>query len=248
MIQQLLVVWQHKISRLYYHIGQLTYNGEFYTFSYTNEGKGKLQDALANGYMIHPAFLNTNRIYQSETLFAAFDRRIPSPERADYVAILQDLGLPPNASKMAILSETRGKLANDTYSFEHPIIYNEATNQITGHFFVNGMRYYTTPDELAKLSPLTNLLAMRDDQNQVDDNAVYVCTTTGKKLGYVPRFYTEAIASLVQRNLQPLFTIANINPKSHAHWWLKVTITCTLEHDQELITQWKDIMSNYSVI
>ncbi len=80
-------------------------------------------DALKNGYIIHPAFPKIDKVYQSNILFPAFDRRIPSSDRADYKAILTDLGLDESASKMDILRETRGRSASDTYSFEQPLAF-----------------------------------------------------------------------------------------------------------------------------
>jgi hypothetical protein len=44
--------------------------------------------------------------------------RLPSPNRADFTENLKDLGLDENCTKMELLEVTRGRLANDTYSFE----------------------------------------------------------------------------------------------------------------------------------
>lgn len=71
--------------------------------------------------MIPPAFPEIDKAYRSKKLFPAFDRRIPSSDRHDFDAIIKDLGLDQEASKMEILRATRGRLAADTYSFEQPI-------------------------------------------------------------------------------------------------------------------------------
>lgn len=122
-VKTLLVVWQDEVSRLYYNIGTLSYYNDCYEFAYTSTepGERKLGDALKQGYMIHPAFPKTDKIYRSEKLFPAFDRRIPSSDRSDFDAILSDLDLDNDASKMENIQATRGRLANDSYSFEQPL-------------------------------------------------------------------------------------------------------------------------------
>ncbi|MCM2534574.1 hypothetical protein NDK43_22325 [Neobacillus pocheonensis] len=109
-VQTLLVVWQDTKSRLYYHIGTLSHYNDHYEFSYTNYGTGqrKLKDALDNRYMLHPTFPEANKIYQSKTLFPVFERRLPSPDRSDFKAIMSDLGLNENSTKVDFLQQTRG--------------------------------------------------------------------------------------------------------------------------------------------
>lgn len=122
-VQTLLAVWQDEISRLYYHIGTLSHFDNHYEFVYTSTlaGQRKLGDAIERGYMIHPAFPETDKVYRSKTLFPAFNRRIPSSDRSDFHAILADLVLNESSSKMDILRATRGRLASDTYLFEQPL-------------------------------------------------------------------------------------------------------------------------------
>src|SRR5690625_7345061 len=105
-VKTLLVVWQDEISRLYYHIGTLSYYKDYYEFSYTTKksGQRKLGDALEKRYMIHPAFPKTDKAYRSEKLFSAFERSIPSSYRHDFKTIFIDLILTKNSSKMDILN------------------------------------------------------------------------------------------------------------------------------------------------
>src|SRR5690625_4291506 len=146
-VKTLLVVWQDEKSRLYYHIGTLSHYDDHYECEYTSTqlGRRKLGDAIEVGYMIHPAFPQTDKLYRSKKLFPAFDRRIPSSDRSDFHAILADLGLNENASKMDILRATRGRLASDTYSFEQPLRLEE-DGKLHSSFFIHGMRYQNLPD------------------------------------------------------------------------------------------------------
>jgi hypothetical protein len=115
-VHSLWVVWQNPESRSYYHIGTLSQFDNHYEFHYTKSqaGNWKLKEALSHGYMLHPAFPDLDKIYQSKELFTAFDRRLPSPDRSDFSTILSELGLDEKYTKMDLLEQTRGRLANDT--------------------------------------------------------------------------------------------------------------------------------------
>ena len=147
-VHTLLVVWQNKNNSLYYHIGTLSHYNDQYEFVYTHSGLGgrKLGDAIENGYMYHPSFPKPDKVYRSKTLFPAFDRRLPSTDRSDFKAILSDLGLDENSTKMELLQQTRGRLANDTYSFEQPLR-REKDGKLHSSFFVHGMRHRNLPDQ-----------------------------------------------------------------------------------------------------
>src|SRR5690625_7911143 len=79
-------------------------------------------------------------IYHSKILFPTFECRIPSHDRLDFEDILYDLDLDKDASKMAILQATRGRLANDSYSFEQPLR-KEKDEKLHSSFFIYCMRY-----------------------------------------------------------------------------------------------------------
>lgn len=225
-VQTLLVVWQNKKSRLFYHIGTLSHFDDHYEFSYTGTGQRKLKDALDNDYMMHPAFPFGDKIYRSKHLFPAFDRRLPSIDRSDFKAILADLGLDEHSSKMDLLQQTRGRLASDTYSFEQPLRI-EKDRKLHSGFFVHGMRHRELPKEwptwLAIKSPLK---LVQEPTNPADPNAVGVYTMGGTHLGYVPAFYSKAIYSLLENEAKPLVRVSYINEKSTPHWWLKVDFEC----------------------
>lgn len=224
----LLVVWQDKVSRLYYHIGTLSHYNNQYEFVYThaNPGQRKLGDALKCGYMIHPAFPQPEKVYQSKTLFPAFDRRIPSSDRSDFKLILTDLGLEDSATKMEILQETRGRLGSDTYSFERPLRIEE-DGKLRSSFFVHGMRYQNLPEQWSSwISIYSSLKLILEPTNEHDPNAVGIYTNGGKQLGYVPNFYSEAISSLLKNNATPSVQVVYLNKKSTPHWWVKVDFEC----------------------
>ncbi|MBB6446715.1 HIRAN domain-containing protein [Bacillus benzoevorans] len=229
-VKTLLVVWQNKKNLLYYHIGTLSYYNNEYEFVYThsNTGERKLRDAINNGYMYHPAFPQPDKIYRSKTLFPAFDRRLPSIDRPDFKAILSDLGLDENATKMDLLQQTRGRLASDTYSFEQPLRVEE-DGKLHSSFFVHGMRHRNLPDQWHMwLSKNDSLKLILEPANEYDSNAVGIYTWNGKHIGYVPNFYSKAVFSLIENRATPSVIVAYINEKSTPHWWLKVNFECEI--------------------
>jgi len=225
-VHTLLVVWQNKKNRLFYHIGTLSYYNGQYEFSYTESGQGKLIDAIDNDYMLHPAFPIRHKVYRSQHLFAAFDRRLPSADRSDFKAILSDLGLDETSSKMELLQQTRGRLASDTYSFEQPLRVG-GDGKLHSSFFIHGMRHRNLPKEWSSwLSINSPLKLQKEPTNPKDPNAVAVYTRGGNHLGYVPAFYSKAISSLLEMGEEPLVRVSYINEKSTPHWWLKVEFEC----------------------
>src|SRR5699024_4427213 len=233
-VKTLLVVWQDEVSRLFYNIGTLSHYNDYYGFTYTSidSGPRKLGDALKQGYMIHPAFPDVDKTYRAKTLFPAFDRCIPSPDRADFEAILADLDLEKDASKMEILRATRGRLANDSYSFEQPLR-REQDGKLHSSFFIHGMRHRELPDEWAYWLTESRLLKLiHEPTNSKDSNAVGIYTMDDKMLGYVPNFYSQAIASLIKHGASPVVRVTHLNEKSHPHWWVKVSFESEIPLEQ----------------
>lgn len=235
-IKTLLVVWQDEISRLYYHIGTLSYYKDYYEFFYTIKklGQRKLGDALKKGYMVHPAFPEIDKAYRSEKLFPAFDRRIPSPDRQDFKAILTDLGLAKDASKMEILRATRGRLAADTYSFEQPLC-REEDGKLRSSFFIHGMRHENLPENWFSWISVSSVVKLvQEPTNPYDENAVAIYTNDGKMLGYVPNFYSQAIFSLLEQDMTYTARVAYCNEMSNAHWWVKLDYESEMPIDQSV--------------
>lgn len=228
--KSLWVVWQNKDTRLHYHIGTLSYYNNQYEFRYTwqSESNQKVKAALENGYMLHPAFPHLEKIYTSKVLFPAFDRRLPSEIRADYDHILNELKLDHTASKMDILERTRGKLANDFYTFEKPL--KVKNNKLVTSFYIHGMRYQENlPANWADILRTTNKIYLKlESDNMIDKNAIAVYGGWGTKLGYVPRFYTTGLSALLSNNIKTVVNINYINEKATPDWWVQVNFECDM--------------------
>lgn len=230
-VQTLWVVWQSPKNRLFYHIGTLSYYNDEYEFRYVfgKDDHLKLNDAIKNGYMLNPAFPDSDKVYKSKRLFAAFNRRLPSPNRADFIEILDDLGLDYNCTKMELLEATRGRLANDTYSFERPLRVEKEDGKVHTSFYIHGMSHRNLPEDWPTwLNEGHQVKLMREPNNIVDSNAVAICTSTGYHIGYVPSFYARAVAPLMDNGSTPIVKVQSMNPESTSHWWVKVSFECTI--------------------
>ncbi|MFP3122612.1 HIRAN domain-containing protein [Ectobacillus funiculus] len=229
MTGKLWVVWQNKQTRAYYHIGTLTFNNGIYEFIYTWNEKGtrKLNEALQNGYFLHPAFPQKEKTYQSNVLFAAFDRRIPSEDRVDYFSILDKLHLDKECSKMDLLQATHGRSANDTYSFEQPIEFEN--HEINLEFYIHGMRHMNLPLNWSQRIHVDSKLNLKQEPfNEHDSFAVAIYTEEGMKLGYVPAFYSMKISSLLNLEADYEVKVIIIDENSPEAWWVKVKCSCKL--------------------
>lgn len=225
-VESLWVVWQSPQSGLFYHIGTLSHFEDVYEFRYVIEAENdhlKLNDALRNGYMLNPAFPDPQKVYKSKQLFGAFNRRLPSTNRADFLEILEDLGLGENCSKMELLEATRGRLANDTYSFERPLRV-EGDEKVRTSFYIHGMRHRNLPNNWVNLIQVDSQVTLkRENDNEYDPNAVAIYSERGNHIGYVPAFYTKGISALIDNGATPIVKVISVNEDSTPHWWVKVS-------------------------
>ncbi|WP_040226901.1 HIRAN domain-containing protein [Bhargavaea cecembensis] len=222
-VRTLLVVWQNKETRLFYHIGTLSNFDDHFEFEYTQNVNRprKLRDALQNGYMLHPAFPQIDKKYISPQLFPAFDRRIPSADRVDYVTILNDLRLNQNADRMDILRETRGRLANDTYSFEQPLRIG-VDGKIRSQFYIHGMRHRKLPGNWGDILRKNKSLRLVPEEDNTADEFAVAVYTEDIHIGYVPNFYSQAVSSLIHNGAKSQMKVVSVKEKSTPHWWVKV--------------------------
>jgi len=234
-LKSLLFVWRDKKSSLYFHVGTLTYNGAKYVFEYTHQSDAarKIYDAMKHGYRLHPAFVDIKKKYESSELFPAFNRRIPSNDRVDYLKILEDLNLPLDADRMDILRKTRGIISGDPYFFEESLRLNEKDNTLSTHFYINGMRYRNLPDNWSDLVRIGDELSpVQEKENKYDSNAIRLYTAEGLWLGYIPGIYSQAISALMERHVEINIRIDEKRPTYAPQWWLRVSLEASLDSEK----------------
>lgn len=225
--ESLWLVWQNVNTRLFYHVGTLSFYNNQYTFQYTYQSNGpqKVNDALKNGYLLHPMFPDIKKEYKSKNLFGTFKRRLPSEIRVDFKEILSDLSLSEDYSEMELLERTRGKLGGDQYSFEKPLKIFEGVLKTS--FYINGMSYQELPQNWSEILKSHKKIFLKlEPENPIDENAIAIYTEFNIKLGYVPRFYASGISALIKNGMEPKVSINYIKESSTSSWWVKLDFEC----------------------
>lgn len=229
--KSLLLIWRCEHLKAYFHVGNLTYDGSKYIFEYTHHSNAprKVREAIKNGYRLHPAFPELEKKYESKTLFPAFNRRIPSKDRIDYYKILQSLKLPKDADRMDILRKTRGIIQGDPYFFFEPLRFEEKSNLLSTSFYISGMRYRDLPSDWSEKIHLGDRLYPIHRPVDIDPYAIELHTDDQMFLGYVPAVYSQAMYSLLERNIELNFIVEELHPDYAPQWWVRVSFEATLD-------------------
>jgi len=216
----LYVVWKDPRSRRNYIIGKLT-RGEKYTFEYCEDYK----EAEKAGWELLNAFPE-EKIYESDTLFAAFSSRLPNPKRRGMDTILEKYGL-TEYDGYELLKKSTGRLPFDTYEFIDPIFPEEETVQ--RDFYLMGIRHYIGCKGLdcsAKndLTIGTELFLVMEPDNELDPNAVKVETQDHKMYGYIPRYYSESVSTRLKRGMSYVCSVIEIDHSGNCENCVKVRL------------------------
>ncbi|MUV38419.1 hypothetical protein JNUCC1_02257 [Lentibacillus sp. JNUCC-1] len=226
---ELWLIWQNVETRQRYHIGRLLHQDDVYTFSYENSGyRRKLQEAMDNGYHPHLAFPDTDKLYTSSKLFGPFARRLPDPRRPDYQQVLKELGLSLDSTDMDVLRATGGMLATDSYEFVSPVFVEG--DHFDLDFYVAGWRYYDGENVIDQLQKGDHVRFTLDPDNPEDHKAVVVMTVNGKKLGYIPAFYSGWMFEIIRSECNYRARIESIHPEAVPHRKVNISIVGELNH------------------
>lgn len=192
------VVWQDPKSRSKYVIGTLTRNSH-YEFAYGIE----LEQAKTCGFMPLVAFPLFEKKYEEDTVFPTFSCRLPDAKRKDIDRILKEYEL-TEYDEFELLKRSGARLPTDTLEFIDPIFDDQEIVDRT--FPVAGIRHYLACEgedcaAVAELSPGVNLILHREPDNQYDPHAVQIMSEDGVMLGYVPRYYSEAVFKRLEKGM-----------------------------------------------
>lgn len=221
----LLLIWKDPETRRNFSVGRLTKSTK-YTFEYCNE----YTQAEACGWSKLDAFPD-DKIYESETLFPVFASRLPNKKRRDISKILEKYEL-LEFDEFELLRKSEARLPIDTYSFIDPIFPDEQT--IQRNFFVMGVRHHSPcKGRDCSLLPLISvgdeLIFEEEPENEFDINAIKVQTQAGDMLGYVPRYYNEAILERLNKKMTYSCKIIDINLSHGCSECIKVRLNMPKE-------------------
>src|SRR5574338_1182751 len=180
--RELLVLWQHPLTRAIVPIGRLGFDGATYTFGYTQAA------AAITDLRPLPGLPDLNRRYSSARFPAVFGQRVMEATRPDYDTYMRTLGLDPSRSTpWEQIVNSGGRRTGDTLQFmELPIVENgraharflaNGVRHIPGHTRVVGgrSRHVTPAEHEAALSSLTvgsTVDVEREDGNPEDSDAL----------------------------------------------------------------------------
>lgn len=197
-IQTLFVAWQDYISRLWFPIGKLTFDGKKYHFVYINGAKEAQKQSNFEPLLSFPQL---DKEYSSIHLFPVFANRLMSPSRPEYKNFLRELKVDENNPNfMEILALSEGKRKTDSIKlFPYPELDNE--NNYHLRFFVHGIRHLPncSIERINTLKTGEELWLTPEPQNKYDYQALMLTTEDHYILGYCPRYLTDYVMDLFQQ-------------------------------------------------
>lgn len=191
------LVWQDPSTRRRMVVGKLE-RGNGYTFTYEQD----YEKAMEHGWDMLKSFPE-KKVYHSEKMFPAFSSRLPDPKRRDIDTILQEYEI-DYYDEYELLKKTGARLPIDSYEFVDPIFPEDEV--VVREFYISGVRHSDICDgsECASMQPVNvgdELTLEMEPDNSEDENAVKICTSGGIKVGYIPRYYSEAVTGRLKKGL-----------------------------------------------
>ncbi len=188
MMKSLFLAWQDPLSRNWFPVGRLLYDGLEYVFFYTKGAKA------SENFKPFGVMNNLEQVYFSTDIFPLFGNRIIQKNRPEYFDFLKWIDLNESeAEPIVILERTGGKRETDTLAI-FPEPRRTAENQYIMAFFVNGIKYLT-PETINRIDSLNvgeRLFLLKDVQNKHDAFSLVMRTDAPATLvGYCPRYLNE---------------------------------------------------------
>lgn len=210
----LYVAWQDPESSAWFPVGRVNFDGELYSFCYT---QGLEQAKATKNFPGLPQFADPYRVYHSSGLFPFLHNRVISQKRGDYVEHLLRMGFDPGELSYSVhafdvLERSNGRRLTDRFEvFAPPQIEHETATFV---FFTRGLRFRLpeVQKRWEEEAPARPFSAKRDTTNTFDEHAVMLYSADGMPIGYVPRYYSAAISTLMANNNIPSITLVRHNP------------------------------------
>jgi hypothetical protein len=189
------VAWRNTTRGLIAAVGVLDHDDMGYRFEYLR-GVDQIP-----GFRRFLGFPDVQRIYESQRLWPLFDLRVMDRKRPDYEGYLARLGLPPNASRLDVLSRSGGEQKGDSiYLAEEPQVADDGQTEAT--FLVRGASYATREHSSAEIASLLRpgdrLIMESDRENPANPDAILLASESGAPVGWVPDLlisYADAVRS-----------------------------------------------------
>ena len=195
----LFLAWQDSISRYWFPIGRLTFDGSVYQFVYT---QGVKEAKEKSAFKPLSSFPHLDEIYTSTQLFPVFVNRLMSRSRPDYQRFIKWLNIPNDEhDPITILARSGGERETDTLAvFPCPEI--DERGQYHLYFFSHGLRHLPsgTIERINQLEFGEKLWLAHEFQNPYDSQALILNTEDHYIVGYYPRYLLAEIFELLRQN------------------------------------------------
>lgn len=249
-VTELLVLWQHPVTREFHAIGRLSHDAGLFTFAYTR--------AAAEIINFRPllGFDDLDRHYVSSTLPAVFGQRVMARDRPDYATYIQGLGLDPDvATPWEQIVRSGGTRHGDTLQFMAvPRVIN---GRAQACFLINGLSHIAeSPREIEggrtiqvdpeqheakvrSLRPGDTVQLQAEVKNPKDQYAVLV-TLGDIPLGWAPRFLAPSLRDLMSAGPVPATVewAAPPNTPSHTRVVLDIDLPAPSNFEFDKAQRW----------
>lgn len=216
------LIWKEKESRRNYIVGQLSKNGCF-EFSYGFE----VQDAIERGFSPLISFEDINKTYTNTILFPVFSSRLPDRKRKNIDEILEKYEM-NSFDEYELLKKSGARLPIDSLEFIDPILSSEEA-YIVRKFYLAGTRHYLKCNgaECQRTPAVTvgdTLDLILEPNNSHDENAIKVYDKNSNIVGYIPRYYSESIYELFEKQFKYRCTVIEFNKDGKCNECIRVEL------------------------
>lgn len=216
------ISWQSQETTAWHVVGNLDYDGERYTFRYTNGSK----EAKNHGFTPFQGMEDLDRVYTSFQLFPLFQNRVLSKRRPEYPRFISWFRLDENATEMDLLARSNGiKVTDKLQTFSRLLV--DRNGDFDCCFFVHGLSHRSdeAKEYVSNLSVGTELFLQHEPENDYDSHATLVLSSTEEgsalKLGYCPRYLSADVSHLLHNNTESMmFTVEGFNENAPMYYKL----------------------------
>lgn len=188
-MRKLFLTWQHKESRKWFPIGQLTFDDEVYRFFYI---KGAIEAQEAAGFQPLVSFPDFREVYESDELFPMFANRVMPSSRPEYQQTIEYLSLAEDLNDpLAFLARSGGAKVTDNFEvFCYPKI---ESGKFHLHFFAHGLRYLPpcSIERIGQMHREDRILLAHDFQNPFESDALVLRTQDNYIVGFCPSYLLD---------------------------------------------------------
>jgi transcriptional regulator with XRE-family HTH domain len=220
------VIWQDLQTRSFVHVGWLVFDGQMFSFTYTNEARSN------PSFDPFPSFPDLHATYRSADLFPFFSARLTASADPGFETIIDSLGLTKaEASPAELLAGTRGDSPHDTIQvIPEPEELPDGT--VVRVFLASGVRHAHpgASDAVSALKPGDRLEIRPEPKNPANPRALHL-TASDSPVGWVPDYLLEEVCGHLNAGRIVDVTVERANGPS-APWHLRLLCRMSIAADQ----------------